>query len=49
MTCEACGDELAGHRCVGSFHRTCVERLLDGMSAERGFRSDHRTNQRDST
>ena len=49
MTCEACGDQLAGYRCFGPFHRTCVERLLDSRDDERGFRSDERTSKRDST
>lgn len=35
MTCEACGEQLAGRRTCGAFHRTCVERLLAAQAAMR--------------
>lgn len=34
LTCEACGEHLAGRHNIGTMHRACVERLLD--------RTDHR-------
>lgn len=35
MTCKACGDELAGRRTCGAFHRSCVERLLAAQALRR--------------
>lgn len=35
MTCQACGDPLAGRRTCGPFHRSCVERLLDARGRAR--------------
>lgn len=35
MTCDSCRQPLAGQRTYGTFHRACLDRLLQAMPTRR--------------